>query len=153
MISLNPTVDGGLDMGIYGDWVSDERHISSVQMQQEEKEDAPEGNVWLKTNRVLTRHRNKSSSKTSVLTMTSCTDAPEIRIVKHDRPCFSRACHPGSGHLHADIVGDRFHLIARPHGHYICRNILNSPAGLLAATVELCYVKVHHCDSRTSRQA
>ncbi|KAG2343079.1 hypothetical protein BDR05DRAFT_963493 [Suillus weaverae] len=84
-ISSNPTTDGGLDMDIYGDWVSDERHISSVHKQQEEKEDASEGDIWLKTDRVPEAQKQVIFGNIGVNDgfMHWGKDIPETRIVKH----------------------------------------------------------------------
>ncbi|KAG1748268.1 uncharacterized protein EDB91DRAFT_1047900 [Suillus paluster] len=46
---LNPSADSsGLEMDIFGDWKSDEAHISSVHKQQEEMEDNADGDIWIK---------------------------------------------------------------------------------------------------------
>jgi hypothetical protein len=84
-ISSHPTADGGLDMDIYGDWVSDERHISSVHKQQEEKEDGSQENVWLKTDRVPEAQKQVIFGNISVNDgfMHWGEDMPETRVVKH----------------------------------------------------------------------
>lgn len=84
-ISSNPTADGGLDMDIYGDWVSDERRISSVHKQQEEKEDSSQGNIWLKSDRVPEAQRQVIFGDIGVNDgfMHWGKDIPETRIVKH----------------------------------------------------------------------
>ncbi|KAG2156820.1 uncharacterized protein EDB93DRAFT_1247012 [Suillus bovinus] len=83
-ISSNPTVDGSLDMDIYGDWVSDDRRISSVHKQQE-KEGASEGDVWLKTERVSEAQKQVIFGNIGVNDgfMRWGEDIPETRIVKH----------------------------------------------------------------------
>lgn len=51
--SSNPFADSsGLDIDIFGDWESDERRISSVHKQQEEKEDNAHGDIWIQTDLV-----------------------------------------------------------------------------------------------------
>lgn len=83
--SSNPTADGGLDMDIYGDWVSDERRISSVRKQQEEKEDGSQGNIWLKSDRVPEAQKQVIFGDIGVNDgfMHWGKDIPETRIVKH----------------------------------------------------------------------
>ncbi|KAG1840116.1 hypothetical protein C8R48DRAFT_838370 [Suillus tomentosus] len=83
-ISSNPTVDGGLDMDIYGDWVSDDRRISSVHKQQE-KEYASEGDIWLKSERVSEAQKQVIFGNIGVNDgfMHWGKDMPETRIVKH----------------------------------------------------------------------
>ncbi|KAG2032542.1 hypothetical protein BDR03DRAFT_1002563 [Suillus americanus] len=78
------SADDGLDMDIYGDWVSDERHISSVHKQQE-KEDASEGDTWLKTDRIPEAQKQVIFGNIGVNDgfMHWGTDVPETRIVKH----------------------------------------------------------------------
>lgn len=84
-ISSNPTADGGLDMDIYGDWVSDERKISSVHKQQEGKEDGSQGDIWLKTDRVPEAQKQVIFGNIGVNDgfMHWGKDIPETRIVKH----------------------------------------------------------------------
>jgi len=84
-ISSNPTADGGLDMDIYGDWVSDERRISSVHKQQEEKEDGLQRNIWLKSDRVPEAQKQVIFGDIGVNDgfMHWGKDIPETRIVKH----------------------------------------------------------------------
>jgi hypothetical protein len=83
-MSSNPTADGGLDMDIYGDWVSDEKHISSVHEQQE-KEDASEGDIWLKTDRIPEAQKQVIFGNIGVNDgfMHWGKHIPETRIVKH----------------------------------------------------------------------
>lgn len=83
-ISSNPTVDGGLDMDIYGDWVSDDRRISSVHKQQE-KEYASEGDIWLKSERVSEAQKQVIFGNIGVNDgfMHWGQDMPETRIAKH----------------------------------------------------------------------
>ncbi|KAG1833257.1 hypothetical protein DFJ58DRAFT_228111 [Suillus subalutaceus] len=83
-IFSNPTADGGLDMDIYGDWVSDERRISSVHKQQE-KGDTSEGDIWLKTDRIPEAQKQVIFGNIGVNDgfMHWGTDMPETRIVKH----------------------------------------------------------------------
>lgn len=85
-ISSNPTAGGGgSDMDIYGDWVSDERHISSVHKEQEAKDDALEGVTWLKTDRVPEAQKQVIFGNIGVNDgfMHWGADIPETRLVKH----------------------------------------------------------------------
>lgn len=83
-ISSNPTADAGLDMDIYGDWMSDERHISIVHKQQE-KENASEGDIWLKTDRVPEAQKQVIFGNIGVNDgfMHWGEDIPETQILKH----------------------------------------------------------------------
>ncbi|KAG1823595.1 uncharacterized protein BJ212DRAFT_693220 [Suillus subaureus] len=78
------SADGGLDTDIYGDWVSDERRISSVHKQQE-KEDASEGDIWLKTDRIPEAQKQLIFGNIGVNDgfMHWGEDMPETQIVKH----------------------------------------------------------------------
>ncbi|KAG1876334.1 hypothetical protein F4604DRAFT_2006644 [Suillus subluteus] len=71
-------------MDIYGDWVSDERRISSVHKQQE-KEDTSEGDIWLKTDRIPEAQKQIIFGNIGVNDgfMHWGTHMPETRIVKH----------------------------------------------------------------------
>ncbi|KAG2124454.1 hypothetical protein DEU56DRAFT_827468 [Suillus clintonianus] len=74
-----------LDMDIYGDWESDERHISSVHKQQEEKEDASDGDIWLKTDRISEAQKQVIFGNINVNDgfMHWGSDIPQTRLVKH----------------------------------------------------------------------
>lgn len=83
--SSNPS-KAGLDTDIYGDWLSEDIHVSSIHKQQEEKEEnADEDTIWIKSDLVSEAQKQVIFGSINVNDgfMKWGLDVPQTQLVKH----------------------------------------------------------------------
>lgn len=81
----NPS-EAGLDTDIYGDWVSEDIHVSSIHKQQEEKEEnADEDTMWIKNDLTSEAQKQVIFGNINVNDgfMKWDLDVPQTQLVKH----------------------------------------------------------------------